>query len=486
MAELKALGEALQCIADSADIIGHASLSETCGYVADQIRDWLDGDLLPAPYTLAALLPRLQQGAATLPEREAAAASSDDARSTRLAVWGSVTRGESLAASLDALGYTCRVFTLPEIATALAWAPDVLVVDARDIARQCWGDEWTAWPEPRPHLLIMGGDDAFDARLEAARHGAEGYFMPPLDVSLIDRRVQQLLPRSAASPLRVLIVDGDVELAEHYRLVLAGVGVEAWAVNAPAEALNALREARPDLALVATRLPDCSGPDLVRVMRFEESWQTLPVVYLAAEDDASALALPRSGDDFLRMPVDADALVAAVMSHGQRVRRSGQALGRDGMTGVLTCEALRELLDVEFARARRSGTPASLALLDLDHLGKLNARCGHTGGDYAIRQLAERLSQQLRFIDHVGRYAGGTFCVILPHCDPEDAQRAIERIRLQFQMRAFGGHPDVEVTVSAGVASLHEADSVESGLEAVARRLYRAKLAGRNCVLAEG
>ena len=489
MAELEALCDALQRIADSAGTFGHESLSETCGNVARQIRDWLDGDLLPAPYTLAALLPRLQQGAATLPERGDASVSAAPGETlpTRLALLGEDRgRGEALAASLDALGYTCRTFAMHEVAASIAWAPDVLVIDEQGMSRQRWCDEWIAWPAPRPHLLVMGGDDAFTARLEAVRLGAEGYFMPPLDVSLIDRRVQQLLPGPVASPLRVLIVDDDIELAEHYRLVLAGVGIESWVVNAPADALTVLREERPDLALVDTRLPGCSGRDLVQVMRLEEAWRHLPVVYLAAGSDVSKLALTRSGDDFLGKPVDDDALVATVVSHAQRARRSRQAMGRDGMTGVLTYEALQELLEVEFARARRSGAPTSLALIDLDRLGALNARHGHTSGDYAIRQLAERLTQQLRFIDHVGRYTGGAFCVVLPHCDPEDAQRAIERIRLQFQAQPLGEHADIDVTFSAGVASLHEAESVESGLDVVGRRLYRAKLAGRNCVLAEG
>lgn len=125
-------------------------------------------------------------------------------------------------------------------------------------------------------------------------------------------------------------------------------------------------------------------------------------------------------------------------------------------------------------------------LIDIDHVGALNAHYGHASGDYVIRLLAEHLTQQLRFIDHVGRYAGGAFCVVLPHCSPEDAQHAIERIRLQFQSQTINERGEFEMTFSAGVAGLHDASSVEAGLDAIDQRLYRAKLAGRNRVLGNG
>ncbi|MCK0746168.1 diguanylate cyclase [Chromohalobacter nigrandesensis] len=491
--ELETVCEALQRIADSAGSFGYDALSDTCAEVACQVRQWLDGEVLPAPYTLAALQSRLQHGAQQLPNLEEllpahAAPGQRGAAAVRVALLGDEPQRRSeLGEALSALGYECHGYAMCDVEALMAWCPEAVLIDERSVPRSRWSVWWVEWPSS-PHLLVFGDEDDFTARLSAIRHGAVGYFVPPLDASSIGKCLDRLVSSPTPEPLRVLIVDDDIELAEHYHLVLDGAGIDSWMVNVPAETLVALRDYRPDLALVDTRLPTCTGREMARVMRLDDAWRDLPVVYLAAGDDVREQALTRSGDVFLGKPVDDDALVATVLSHAHRARDSRRWVARDGLTGVLAHAALQELLEVEFARAQRSGTPTSLALIDIDHVGALNALHGYASGDDVIRLLAEHLTQQLRFIDHVGRYVDGAFCVVLPHCSPEDAQRAIERIRLQFQSQTqtLNGCSDIDVTFSAGVAGLHDASSVEAGLDAVDQRLYRAKLAGRNRVLGDG
>ncbi|MCK0715981.1 diguanylate cyclase [Chromohalobacter sarecensis] len=492
--ELETVCEALQRIADSADSFGYDVLSETCAEVACQVRQWLDGEVLPAPYTLAALQSRLQHGAQQLPTLEEllpahATPGQRGAASVRVALLGDEPQWRSaLGEALSALGYECHEYAMRDVDALMAWRPEAVLIDERSVSRSRWSAWWSGWSSP-PHLLVCGDEDDFAARLSAVRHGVAGYFVPPVDAALIDRCLERLVPGPTLEPLRVLIVDADVELAEHYHLVLDGAGIDSRVVNVPADTLVALRDYRPDLALVDTRLPACTGREMAHVMRLDDAWRDLPVVYLAAAgDDVREQALTRSGDAFLGKPVDDDALVATVLSHAHRARDSRRWVARDGLTGLLTLAALQELLEVEFARAQRSGTPTSLALIDIDHVGALNAHHGYSRGDHVIRLLADHLTQQLRFIDHVGRYADGAFCVVLPHCSPEDAQRAIERIRLQFQsqMQTLNDCSSVDVTFSAGVVGLHDAPSVEAGLDAVDQRLYRAKLAGRNRVLGNG
>lgn len=158
---------------------------------------------------------------------------------------------------------------------------------------------------------------------------------------------------------------------------------------------------------------------------------------------------------------------------------------RDGLTGLYNHRHSMEVVTEEFSRASRYGIPLSLLMIDLDHFKSFNDENGHPAGDAALRAVGRLLSDAVRTVDHVGRYGGEEFLVILSHTDDESARLTAERLRSLLEAHSFGTGPaSRHITASIGVATYPGA-SARSPVELLKeadRALYRAKEAGRNRV----
>ena len=142
----------------------------------------------------------------------------------------------------------------------------------------------------------------------------------------------------------------------------------------------------------------------------------------------------------------------------------------DELTALPNRRAWDEGVQREIARARRTGEPLCVALLDLDHFKLYNDTHGHPAGDAHLRRTAAAWRRELRSIDVLARYGGEEFGVLLPSCDPERAREVIDRVRFAT--------PNGE-TASAGVVLYDGKESAQSLLARADAALYRAKHAGR-------
>lgn len=161
----------------------------------------------------------------------------------------------------------------------------------------------------------------------------------------------------------------------------------------------------------------------------------------------------------------------------------------DSLTGAYNREHFDHRLESEISFARRHGAELSLLLLDIDHFKRVNDTYGHQAGDTVLVEMSAGISANLRTEDVFARYGGEEFAIILRGIDLRSAYHVGERFRViieSLQIEA-GGQP-IPITVSVGVASLKCcADEVAESLIATAdRRLYAAKHAGRNRVVAQG
>jgi diguanylate cyclase (GGDEF)-like protein len=157
----------------------------------------------------------------------------------------------------------------------------------------------------------------------------------------------------------------------------------------------------------------------------------------------------------------------------------------DELTGLFNMRGFAIAANRLFGQALRYQRPASLLMIDSDHLKAVNDTHGHDAGNRLLRQLANVIQAELRFTDVPARYGGDEFIVLLPETPPNGALEVAERIRTAISSTPLETHDKRTVsTVSIGVACFPDDGRNLDALAARAdRALYQAKQQGRNCVV---
>lgn len=340
-------------------------------------------------------------------------------------------------------------------------------------------------PSAIPVIFVSTRTD-FAAYHAAVRAGAVGYFVKPLDIIRLVDCFENYLDRNRSTPYRVLIIDDDQSLAEHYKLVLGTADIRAEVVSDPRDIFTLLNDFHPELILLDINMPGCSGIELAQVIRLNQDWLRVPITYLSSEQDEEkrALAMGRAGDDFLSKPLSDLELITAVSVRAARSRQLSDALDRDSLTGLLKHSRIKEQVDIELSRAQRTGDKLSVVMVDLDHFKQINDSYGHPAGDKVIKAMAHLLRQRLRKMDAVGRYGGEEFVAVLPRCSRAEAQALMEDIRKRFRDISFTvDQKTFHVTLSAGIAEFEpDIERADQLLQEADAALYRAKSDGRNRV----
>ncbi|HTI32518.1 MAG TPA: diguanylate cyclase, partial [Miltoncostaea sp.] len=154
----------------------------------------------------------------------------------------------------------------------------------------------------------------------------------------------------------------------------------------------------------------------------------------------------------------------------------------DALTGLANRRAFEARLHEEVGRARRDGSPLSVVVLDMDHFKEVNDRHGHEEGDRTLATLAARMRSTTRASDMIARIGGEEFAWLLPATDSDGAEVLAERLRGVIAAEPFGAAGTR--TISGGVAALGPDDDALALLRRADARLYAAKAAGRDRVVA--
>lgn len=145
---------------------------------------------------------------------------------------------------------------------------------------------------------------------------------------------------------------------------------------------------------------------------------------------------------------------------------------------------MHPLMVHEVNRARRTGTPFSIVLGDLDRFKKVNDTYGHEAGDLVLQETARRLQAAIRAQDIVCRWGGEELLILLPETGPEGAGQVAEKIRAAMDDAPVQtGNEVIHQTISLGVSSFRPDDTVTTLISRADEALYEAKSAGRNRVV---
>jgi two-component system, cell cycle response regulator len=157
----------------------------------------------------------------------------------------------------------------------------------------------------------------------------------------------------------------------------------------------------------------------------------------------------------------------------------------DGLTDIYNKRYFLDSLRSEISRADRHERPLALILFDIDHFKRINDDYGHLAGDAILKEMAARVSAQIRPSDVFARYGGEEFVIMLPDTPIDGAHAVAEKLRRSIETRQFTFEGSrISVTSSFGVAQHSRGlDDVEL-IRLADERLYRAKRRGRNQVIA--
>jgi diguanylate cyclase (GGDEF)-like protein len=153
------------------------------------------------------------------------------------------------------------------------------------------------------------------------------------------------------------------------------------------------------------------------------------------------------------------------------------------MTPLINYPYFHELLEQEIYRSRRYKFPLSIIILDMDELKSINDKFGHPAGDYVIKTVADCLKKELRQSDHIARYSGEEFGIILPETALKGGLQAAERLKEAISsLKANYENNSLSLNLSLGVASLLPDQDVSKDefIKMADKALSLAKANGKN------
>ncbi|MBR7888789.1 diguanylate cyclase [Marinomonas sp. A79] len=158
----------------------------------------------------------------------------------------------------------------------------------------------------------------------------------------------------------------------------------------------------------------------------------------------------------------------------------------DHLTGLANRGSFFQQCETVLKDAIEKKAPLSVIMMDVDNFKRVNDQFGHKAGDLVLQKLAQTSLSILRRQDLMSRIGGEEFAVLLPLTEHEEALVIAERLRVAVEQSAVvdGKHQPIHYTVSFGVASKAGASCfVDRLLNRADKALYKAKAAGKNCVL---
>ncbi|MBB3900136.1 PleD family two-component system response regulator [Roseococcus suduntuyensis] len=436
-----------------------------------------------------------------------------------LAVDDIATNLRLLEAKLQAEYYEVLLASSGQEALQVAFTqlPDVILLDVMmpgmdgyEVCRALKADIRT---QHIPVVMVTALTDSTE-RVRGLEAGADDFLSKPVDNATLFARLRALLrvkqvqdawrlrsdtarelgidnpapPAISVQGARALILNSDAEEARAVREALLADDMIVYTVTSVDEAFQRLSKGDVDLALLALPVDPGEVLRLASRLRAQNATRDLPLILLADSHQKNEVlrGFDLGANDHCFRPMDPNELRARARNQVRRKRyqerlradldRSLEMAVTDQLTGLRNRRYVRRHLD-SLLRTEA----AAVLILDIDKFKAINDTYGHNVGDAALREVAERLREQLRAVDVVARYGGEEFLAVLVGAQAQAAMLVAERLREAVAILPVQseGHV-VPITISIGVAVGEPGMPADRLIGAADSALYRAKRDGRN------
>lgn len=284
-------------------------------------------------------------------------------------------------------------------------------------------------------------------------------------------------------------MDDEKHMQELVKYHLLKNGYEVRVAGNGLEALDAVKQSKPDLIISDVMMPKMDGYEFCKKLREDDETKTIPFIFLTAKGQLpdKIQGLKTGADDYIVKPFNPEELMQMVKARSKRVETYLEIANLDELTGIYNLRYLRERLKEELDKAIKTSQYLAVGFIDIDQFSKVNDTLGHPTGDQVLKRIAEVIKENIRFSDILARYGGEEFVAVLEETDPEDACKVMERVRSAIENERFRYKDkdlNIKVTVSIGIAGYPKNGKVDQELiEKADRALYRAKDMGKNKVI---
>jgi len=186
----------------------------------------------------------------------------------------------------------------------------------------------------------------------------------------------------------------------------------------------------------------------------------------------------RYTDDHLRLLDTVARLASDALSNAMSHAEAESNALTDTLTGLPNSRAMYVRFEQEASRARRSGRPFQVVMLDLDDFKQVNDTFGHKTGDRVLREVGRIIQAQLREYDFLARYAGDEFVAIVQDLSNEqtnELRERIERAVSRFSLHVRGDkHARVGISIGSASYGVH-GETLDHLLIAADEAMYSAK-----------
>ncbi|MCU7843087.1 MAG: EAL domain-containing protein [Candidatus Thiodiazotropha sp. (ex Monitilora ramsayi)] len=340
---------------------------------------------------------------------------------------------------------------------------------------------------PGMPVTFIADTNDLQTRLAAMRVDAKAYWSKPVDPFIVAKRIEELTSIEVDALYRILIVEDDPAQADFADAILSKADFKCRSVIDPLLVMDAMSDFKPDLILMDLYMPGASGTELTTIIREQNEFVDVPIVFLSGEQDLDKQlkALSFGGEDFLSKPIAPKHLISTVTN---RIRRARQLSNRPGNrtrsekeTGLHTRNYLLERLDALLLSDSSIDESTCVLYLQIDNTEKLIATVGIGGMDVVLADVGKHLKGHLQTQDILTRFGDSSLGLLLSRANLEEIESLANKLCYHVSQQIFEvDNSTAGTTLSIGIFPL------ESGNQDSRSIIAHAQIASREAQEAGG